>query len=111
MQDVPPLPTGSLWQGVEPGAFGSRVGKVAVPTSLAGLQSFILDGWPSDGWTMGRGESERGLEVEQKANRGDIYVSFRGLNVYCDHGWSVAYLHVTDLAACRASGVECAVSG
>lgn len=107
MEGVPPLPPGSVWLGVKPGAFGSSVGKVAVPKSIGSIQTYISTTWPSAGWTMGRGESERGLEIEQRANKGEIYVSLRGLTLYCDPEWSVVYLNVSDLAACREAGGDC----
>jgi hypothetical protein len=86
-----PLPEGSYpIQDVDAAAAPPAVpasdthrGLVAVRGSVAEFSSFIATQWTSAGWTLGKGDAERG-EAEGGYRRGDFGGAYRVRDVYCD---------------------------
>jgi hypothetical protein len=86
-----PLPSGSFpIQDVDAAAAPPSVpasdthrGLIAVHASVTDFTSFIASEWTSRGWTLGKGDAERG-EAEAGYRRGDFGGSYRIRDVYCD---------------------------
>lgn len=86
-QVAPVMPEGAyLSHRYEPDPAPGIVAVIyTVPISLDDFIDFVLARWPEDGWTLGRGERERG-EAESVFFRPDRsrYGQFRARSVYCD---------------------------
>ena len=62
-------------------------GLLAVRSSVTDFSAFIATEWASRGWTMGKGDAERG-EAEGGYRRGDFGGAYRVRDVYCDPTFS-----------------------
>jgi hypothetical protein len=58
-------------------------GLLAVHGSVTDFTSFIATEWTAAGWSLGKGDAERG-EAEGGYRRGDFGGAYRARDVYCD---------------------------
>ena len=90
-----PLPAGSYpIQDVDAAAAPPAVpstdthrGLLAVHGSVTEFSAFIATEWTSRGWSLGKGDAERG-EAEGGYRRGDFGGAYRVRDVYCDPTFS-----------------------
>ena len=86
-----PLPAGSYpIQDVDAAAAppsvpssGTHRGLLAVHSSVTDFSAFIQTEWTSKGWSLGKGDAERG-EAEGGYRRGNFGGAYRVRDVYCD---------------------------
>ena len=62
-------------------------GFLAVHGSVTDFSAFIATQWVAKGWTLGKGDAERG-EAEGGYRKGDFGGAFRVRDVYCDPSFS-----------------------
>ena len=66
---------------------GVHHGVFATSVPIREFVRFAVTQWPTKGWRLGRGDSEKG-EAEDQFVRGKEGGSFKVRSDYCDQGWS-----------------------
>jgi hypothetical protein len=79
-----PLPAGTYRYQRLSNVAGYHRALFITPASTVDLARFILDEWPANGWTLGRGDAEPG-EIEDQFYKDTAAGAFKAADMNCRH--------------------------